>query len=93
MNARSWKFKRADDQEVNRIADLTGVPVPLAKALALRKHGAEEDLENFLNPRLAALSDPFLQERHLFFTTIGTTHPMTGCVCLRDAEPALPNCA
>jgi single-stranded-DNA-specific exonuclease len=60
MNSKIWKFKDVDDQEVRQIIDLTGVPCPIAKALALRQHCTEDDLETFLTPRLAGLSDPFL---------------------------------
>jgi single-stranded-DNA-specific exonuclease len=60
MNFKTWKFKSVDDQPVRQMVDLLGMPLPLAKALALRQQCTEEDLETFLNPRLAALSDPSL---------------------------------
>jgi len=45
---------------VRETADRVGLPMPLARALALRGHHAPDEIEAFLNPRLAGLSDPFL---------------------------------
>ena len=49
-----------DEQVVRETADRAGLPMPLARALALRGHRAPEEIEAFLDPRLAGLSDPFL---------------------------------
>lgn len=55
-----WKIKSVDEEKVRNIAGFTSLPAPLARALALRGQQATEEVEAFLNPRLADLSDPFL---------------------------------
>lgn len=57
---RHWKLKDIDEQSVREIAGRTGMPIPLARALALRGHHDPDETEAFLNPRLADLSDPGL---------------------------------
>jgi len=54
-----WKLKPVEESMVRKIADSTGLPTPLARALALRGHHAPDEIEGFLEPRLAGLSDPF----------------------------------
>ena len=55
-----WKTKTIDAQTVFATANQTGLPVPIARALALRGHHQPDEIEAFLNPRLGGLSDPFL---------------------------------
>lgn len=55
-----WKLKPIDEQAVCEIANQTGMPVSLARALALRGHHDPAKIESFLNPRMDGLSDPFL---------------------------------
>ncbi len=55
-----WKFKPIEDSTVQAVADFTGLPMPLARALALRGHHTPDEINTFLDPRLAGLSDPFL---------------------------------
>jgi single-stranded-DNA-specific exonuclease len=57
--SRLWKLKPIDESTVRTVADSTGFPMPLARALALRGHSTLDEIETFLNPRLAGLSDPF----------------------------------
>jgi len=60
QGTRLWKLKPVDDLAVRKIADRTGLSAPLARVLTLRGHHALDEIETFLNPRLAGLSDPFL---------------------------------
>jgi len=55
-----WKSKTIDDQTVFSTANRTGLPIPIARALALRGHHRPGEIEAFLDPRLGDLSDPFL---------------------------------
>lgn len=57
---RLWKLKPVDEQTVDETARHTGLPIPLARALALRGRRTPEELDTFLNPLLSGLSDPFL---------------------------------
>jgi len=58
--SRRWNLKPIDKMAVRETADRTGLPMPLARALALRGHHAPDEIETFLNPRLTGLSDPYL---------------------------------
>ncbi len=58
--SKRWKLKAIDEQVVRETAEHSGLPMPLARALALRGHCAPDEIAAFLNPRLAGLSDPFL---------------------------------
>ncbi len=59
--SRCWKLKAIDEPVVRETASRAGLlPMPLARVLALRGHLAPDEIEEFLNPRLAGLSDPFL---------------------------------
>jgi single-stranded-DNA-specific exonuclease len=55
-----WKLRPVEDQLAKEVASLSGMPLPLARVLTLRGIGQEDQLESFLNPRLANLTDPFL---------------------------------
>lgn len=55
-----WKIRPVEDARVAAAAAQTGLPGPLARALALRLPQETDDVETYLNPRLADLSDPFL---------------------------------
>lgn len=55
-----WKTKAIDGQAVFATANRTGLPIPIARALALRGHHQPDEIEAFLDPRLGDLSDPFL---------------------------------
>jgi single-stranded-DNA-specific exonuclease len=55
-----WKFKAVDAQAIDHIIELTHLPEPLARILALRGLVEKEAIERFLKPRLSDLSDPFL---------------------------------
>ncbi|RKX43912.1 MAG: single-stranded-DNA-specific exonuclease RecJ, partial [Verrucomicrobia bacterium] len=58
--SRIWKLKPIGEPVVRETATITGLPMPLARALALRGYRAPDEIEAFLNPRLSGLSDPFL---------------------------------
>ena len=58
--SRPWKLKDIDEQTVQETATHTGLPHPIARLLALRNLQDKDEIEAFLNPRLATLSDPFL---------------------------------
>ena len=55
----TWQIKEVDAGLVNRIVEKYDVPASVATILAGRTI-AEEDIPDFLEPRLQALSDPFL---------------------------------
>ncbi len=55
-----WKTKTIDEPTVFATANRTGLPIPIARALALRGHHLPAEIEAFLDPRLDHLSDPFL---------------------------------
>jgi single-stranded-DNA-specific exonuclease len=58
--SRHWKLKPVDEQAVRETAAHAGLPIPLARALALRGLRNKNEIEAFLNPLLSGLSDPFL---------------------------------
>ncbi len=58
--SRPWKLKDVDEQTVQETAMHTGLPRPIARVLALRDLQDKDEIDAFLNPRLATLSDPFL---------------------------------
>jgi len=55
-----WTFKDVPKSMVEQASLHSGLPEPLARALALRGHAAEQQVADFLNPLLANLSDSFL---------------------------------
>lgn len=55
-----WKFKKADELAVRDLAGKSGLPVPIAHLLVQRGFWNKEEFDDFLSPRLATLSDPFL---------------------------------
>jgi single-stranded-DNA-specific exonuclease len=57
---KSWKFRPVDAQATDHIIDLTHLPEPLARILALRGFDEANAIDRFLKPRLSDLSDPFL---------------------------------
>ncbi|MEE9369496.1 MAG: single-stranded-DNA-specific exonuclease RecJ [Pontiella sp.] len=59
MTSKFWKIRSTNDENVASIATQTKLPLPIARILALRGFQALEEIENYLNPRLANLSDPF----------------------------------
>ncbi len=58
--SKQWKLKPIDEQVVRHTAALAGLPLPLARVLALYGHEDLGEIETFLNPRLSGLTDPFL---------------------------------
>ena len=55
-----WVFREANDARVDALSDALGLSASIAQVLVHRGFGAEEAADDFLNPRLAGLSDPFL---------------------------------
>ena len=55
-----WNLKPIDEPLVFEIANQQELPVPLARALALRGHREVSQIKSFLDPRLGGLSDPLL---------------------------------
>jgi single-stranded-DNA-specific exonuclease len=58
--SKCWKFKDVDERIVQDVANQTGLSHPIARLLALRGFQGKDEIDTFLNPRLATLSDPFL---------------------------------
>lgn len=59
MTSRQWKIRSINEAAVQTITTQTDLPRPIAQILALRSLQTVEEIENYLNPRLAHLSDPF----------------------------------
>lgn len=59
LNFMHWNLKPIDETIVFEIANRLELPVPLARALALRGYRESDEIETFLDPRLGNLSDPF----------------------------------
>lgn len=58
-SARRWIVAPADETRSAEIADAYGLAVPLARALVARGLTESADIDKFLHPRLADLTDPF----------------------------------
>jgi len=54
-----WCLRPTDESRVQELAAKVGLLRPIARALALRGPEVAEDVDAFLAPRLADLSDPF----------------------------------
>ncbi len=57
---KQWKTKPTDLAAAQRVAEVAGLPPPIACVVAGRGHVAAEGIGAFLDPRLADLADPFL---------------------------------
>lgn len=57
---RRWVFPDIADAEARALAKDYGLSVPVARILLARGITTPDAIEKFLNPRLAALTDPFL---------------------------------
>ena len=55
-----WKIRPVHESVVEEIKTRFDLPDPIARVLALRGYHAEAEIDAFLKPRLAGLSDPFL---------------------------------
>lgn len=58
--AKCWKFNSIDPSILGDITTVAGLPGPIASVLAQRGFRTKEEIEHFLNPRLADLGDPNL---------------------------------
>ncbi len=56
---KNWKLPAAEESAACSLAEQARLPMPIARVLAARGLPTAE-VEDFLNPRLAGLSDPFL---------------------------------
>jgi single-stranded-DNA-specific exonuclease len=59
MTSRHWKIRPADEAAAQATAAQSRLPLPLARVLAQRGFQTLEEIEDFIHPRLANLSDPF----------------------------------
>lgn len=57
---KQWKIRPVNEAYSRTIASAAGLPEPIARVLALRGFGEPSGIAEFLDPRLANLSDPFL---------------------------------
>ena len=57
---RRWVLPTATEAEARRLAEAYGMSVPLAMVMLSRGITGEARIDKFLNPRLSALSNPFL---------------------------------
>lgn len=55
-----WVTVEVDEEKAEQLAQSIAVPLPVAKVLLSRGVDSPESAEQFLNPRLSDLSDPFL---------------------------------
>lgn len=60
MTRKIWKIRPADEQAAEAIAARARIPLSLARVLAMRGIESAEQVSDYLDPRLADLSDPFL---------------------------------
>ncbi|WP_372806952.1 single-stranded-DNA-specific exonuclease RecJ [Pontiella sp.] len=60
MSPARWQIRPADESAVKAIAEQARLPQSIARVLALRGIEASQRIDEYLNPRLAHLSDPFL---------------------------------
>jgi len=60
MPSKLWKVRPVDESVVESIAAHSKLPLPIARVLALRGFQNQEEIENYLTPRLANLADPAL---------------------------------
>lgn len=60
ITARKWLLKECDDTVVTTLLPATGGQPLLSRLLAIRGITSGEEVERFLSPSLAAISDPFL---------------------------------
>ncbi|MDH3981618.1 MAG: DHH family phosphoesterase, partial [Kiritimatiellaceae bacterium] len=60
MSSKCWEIECAAESVAEMIAAQAKLPVPIARVLAQRGFRTMEETEEYLNPRLAKLSDPFL---------------------------------
>ncbi|QBG46278.1 single-stranded-DNA-specific exonuclease RecJ [Verrucomicrobia bacterium S94] len=58
--SKHWEIRPADEGRVRQLSLKAELPLPLARVLLLRGFQTPDELEAFLNPKLADLSDPFL---------------------------------
>jgi len=54
-----WEIRGVEEEYAHRLQEMLQIPFPIARALAARDL-PEEEISSFLDPRLSALSDPFL---------------------------------
>ncbi len=59
MGAKIWKLKPSDAGAARAIAERSALPPPLARVLALRGFATPEEIDVFLDPKLADLSEPY----------------------------------
>ncbi len=59
-NSRHWKIGETEDAQVQNLSLKIGLPKAIAGLLLQRGYRTPEEIEHFLDPRLANLSDPFL---------------------------------
>jgi single-stranded-DNA-specific exonuclease len=58
-----WKFKqRYDDETVHNLAKSQRIPKSLAKVLVSRGLANESEVENFFNPSMSDIHDPYLMD-------------------------------
>lgn len=60
MAKKSWKIHTADNTAATELASGLDLPLPIAQVLFQRGMHTTQDAEEFLEPRLADLSNPFL---------------------------------
>ena len=60
MSMKNWNICSADSTAVQSLAHGLELPQPIAHVLVCRGFCTVDEARNFLNPRLADLSDPFL---------------------------------
>ncbi len=57
---KKWEYVKIDDAEVQKIASENNIPTILSKILYTRGFRHHDEIQNFLNPRIDCLYDPFL---------------------------------
>ncbi len=57
---KNWTSTSPDDSLIDELVRETGLPRPACAVLAVRGYTSADAVETYLNPRLSALTDPFL---------------------------------
>jgi len=60
MSPKNWKICSVDIAAAQSLAGRVGLPLPIAQILVSRGLCTTDEIQDFLNPKLADLSDPFL---------------------------------
>ena len=59
---KSWKYEKQSEEEVKRICEKFEVSPLVAKIIVNRKFNSDEEINNYLNPDISKIYNPYLME-------------------------------